>query len=75
MSCFRYVPRHGDASEFNRRLLDRIHRDGRLFISGTSLGDEFFLRACIVNFRSTLDDARMAIETVVELGEAMERDG
>lgn len=75
VSCFRYVPRHGDASEFNRRLLDRVHRDGRLFISGTTLDDEFFLRACIINFRSTPDDARIAIETVVELGEAMEGEG
>jgi glutamate/tyrosine decarboxylase-like PLP-dependent enzyme len=73
--CFRYRPGSGEPSEFNRRLLDRIHRDGRLFISGTTLEESFYLRACIINFRSTPDDARLAADTVVELGEAMEREG
>jgi len=73
--CFRYVPREGDPSDFNRRLLDRVHRDGRLFISGTTLDDEYYLRACIINFRSTAEDARVAVDTVVELGEALEAEG
>ncbi|UCF39600.1 MAG: aminotransferase class V-fold PLP-dependent enzyme [Gemmatimonadota bacterium] len=73
--CFRYVPAHGDPNAFNRVLLDRIHRDGRLFVSGTTLESTFYLRACIINFRSTLDDARVAVETVVELGAALEREG
>ena len=38
------------------------------------LGNEFFLRACIINFRSTPDDARLAIDAVVELGDAMDRE-
>ena len=70
--CFRYVPEHDDPNTFNRVLLDRIHRDGRLFVSGTTLEGTFYLRACIINFRSTLDDATIAVETVVELGEKLE---
>jgi glutamate/tyrosine decarboxylase-like PLP-dependent enzyme len=70
--CFRYRPDRGDPNRFNRALLDAIHRDGRLFVSGTTLGGTFYLRACIINFRSTLDDARKAVETVVELGEILE---
>lgn len=70
--CFRYVPASGDADRFNRSLLDAIHRDGRAFVSGTTLGGRFYLRACIINFRSTEDDARLVVETVVELAQRLE---
>jgi glutamate/tyrosine decarboxylase-like PLP-dependent enzyme len=72
--CFRYLPARGDPNAFNRVLLDRVHRDGRLFVSGTTLEGSFYLRACIINFRSTLEDARIATETVEELGEELERE-
>ncbi|MGH7675310.1 MAG: pyridoxal phosphate-dependent decarboxylase family protein [Gemmatimonadales bacterium] len=72
--CLRYLPRTGDPSAFNRTLLDRIHRDGRIFISGTVLGGVFALRGTVTNYRSTLGDARVCVETIVELGEVLERD-
>ncbi len=78
LSCFafRYVPRRGEggagANPFNRKLLDRTHRDGRMFITGTVLDGKFALRGCVTNFRSTLEDAQVCVETVVELGEALE---
>ncbi|MGH2607762.1 MAG: pyridoxal phosphate-dependent decarboxylase family protein, partial [Tepidiformaceae bacterium] len=72
--CLRYLPRTGDPNAFNRTLLDRIHRDGRIFISGTVLGGVFALRGTVTNYRSTLADARVCVETIVELGEVLERD-
>ena len=78
LSCFafRYVPRRGEggagANPFNRKLLDRTHRDGRMFITGTVLDGKFALRGCVTNFRSTLEDARICVETIVELGERLE---
>jgi len=76
LSCFafRYVLRRGEggANAFNRKLLDRTHRDGRMFITGTVLDGKFALRGCVTNFRSTLEDARICVETVVELGERLE---
>ena len=60
------------ASSSNRKLLDRTHRDGRMFITGTVLDGKFALRGCVTNFRSTLEDAQVCVETVVELGEALE---
>jgi aromatic-L-amino-acid decarboxylase len=76
LSCFafRFKPRHAEINAFNRRLLDRIHRDGRIFITGTVLARRFALRGCVTNFRSTLEDARVCVETVVELGEALDRE-
>jgi glutamate/tyrosine decarboxylase-like PLP-dependent enzyme len=77
LSCFcvRYLPRQGDANGFNRRLLDRIHRDGRMFVSGTLLDGRFTLRGCVTNFRSTLADAAVCIETIVQLAEQLEQEG
>src|SRR5437867_11378021 len=36
LSCFafRYGPRRGDANAFNRKLLDRTPRDGRMLLTG-----------------------------------------
>ncbi len=72
--CLRYRPRAGDVNAFNRKLLDRTHRDGRMFVSGTVLDGEFTLRGCVTNYRSTLADAAVCVETVVELGEQLERE-
>lgn len=70
--CFRYVPRTGDPNRFNRTLVDRIQKDGRLFVAGTSVRGATCLRAAVLNFRSGPDDARRAVEAVAELGEALE---
>ena len=74
LSCFcvRYLPERGDANAFNRTLLDCTHRDGRMFISGTTLDGKFGLRGCVTNFRSTLDDARLCVDIVLELGKQLE---
>ena len=72
--CLRYVPRRGDPNAFNRTLLDRTHRDGRMFVSGTTLDGTFALRGCVTNFRSTLADAQVCIDTLMELGERLEQE-
>ena len=76
LSCFslRYVPQRPgpDANAFNRRLLDRTHRDGRMFISGTVLDGKFALRGCVTNYRSTLEDAKICVDVIVELGTELE---
>src|SRR5919106_1532396 len=76
LSCFalRFKPRNAEINAFNRKLLDRTHRDGRIFITGTVLAGRFALRGCVTNFRSTLDDARVCVETVVDLGDALDRE-
>ncbi|UCC83123.1 MAG: hypothetical protein JSW46_19585 [Gemmatimonadota bacterium] len=72
--CIRYLPEHGDVDAFNRRLLDRIHRDGRHFVTPVVLNGSYGLRGCVLNFRSTLGDARLFVETVLELGAELERE-
>jgi glutamate/tyrosine decarboxylase-like PLP-dependent enzyme len=70
--CFRYVPRSGDANQFNRRLVDVIQKDGRLFVSGTLVEGVAALRAAILNFRSGPRDAGLVVEAVAELAKKLE---
>ena len=51
---YRYVPEHGDANEFNKRLLEEIVKDGTVFISSTLLNNKFTLRFACLAFRTHL---------------------
>jgi glutamate/tyrosine decarboxylase-like PLP-dependent enzyme len=59
---FRYRPRQGDADEFNRRLLDAVHRDGRVFITSTRLHGAFTLRLAVLNFRTHLQHIQYLLD-------------
>lgn len=52
---FRYRPRAGSADAFNRRLLEAVHRDGKVFITSTRLDGAFTLRLAVLNFRTHLE--------------------
>jgi glutamate/tyrosine decarboxylase-like PLP-dependent enzyme len=55
---YRYRPRMGDANTFNKRLLEAILDDGKIFISSTMIEGKYTLRVAILNFRthrSTID--------------------
>jgi hypothetical protein len=69
----RYKPRAEEPDAFNRRLLEAVLRDGRMILAGTMIDRKFTLRGCVANFRSTLEDARTCIETILELAEALDR--
>lgn len=72
--AFQYVPRHlkGDIraiNELNRNLLAAINHKQRVMLTGTTLGDDFVIRICVLSFRThrdhlewALDDIREAIE-------------
>lgn len=65
--AFRFRPPHGPADEgalerLNRALLHHINQRKRVFLSGTSAGGRFFLRVCVLSFRTHQD----RIETLIE---------
>jgi aromatic-L-amino-acid/L-tryptophan decarboxylase len=80
---FRFVPRDlaidgRDAREdylrtLNIQILLRIQAGGRAFLSHTFRGDQFVLRFCNVNFRSTADDVAMIPQLVIETGREIAR--
>ena len=55
---YRYLPENGDADAFNRRLLQEVLSDGKVFISSTRLDGRFVLRLAVLHYRthkSTID--------------------
>jgi glutamate/tyrosine decarboxylase-like PLP-dependent enzyme len=59
--CFRY--KRGDDA-FNKRLMLEVQRDGDSYLSNALIAGRFALRACIVNFRTTEEDADRLLETL-----------
>ncbi len=49
---FRYMPEDGDPNRFNKKLVDAIHEDGRVFLSSTHIEDRIYLRLAVLNFRT-----------------------
>jgi glutamate/tyrosine decarboxylase-like PLP-dependent enzyme len=52
---FRYRPHAKDSDAINRRLLEAVHRDGRVFITSTLVDGAFTLRLAVLNFRTHRD--------------------
>jgi glutamate/tyrosine decarboxylase-like PLP-dependent enzyme len=49
---FRYLPADGNSDDANRRLLQAVHQDGKVFITSTRVEGRFTLRLAVLNFRT-----------------------
>jgi aromatic-L-amino-acid/L-tryptophan decarboxylase len=82
IATFRYVPRDlrgkADAEEhlnaLNQELLKRLRLGGEVFLTNAMVGGRFLLRACIVNFRTQLEDVEAVPEIVAVLGREVDRE-
>ena len=81
ISTFRYVPEDlattGNANEeylnqLNKELLGRLEADGKVFVSNAVIGGAFVLRACIVNFRTTMSDIDMIPDIIARAGRELD---
>ena len=79
ITSFRYVPTDLPASmsasdrtaylnELNTDLLTRLQDGGQLYLSNALIDEQFALRSCIVNFRTTEADVDAVPEIVVREG-------
>jgi glutamate/tyrosine decarboxylase-like PLP-dependent enzyme len=79
ITTFRYVPeslRPGMGTEqvesilnrVNQELLNKVEKSGDVFLSNAIVDGKYALRACIVNFRTTLGDIEAIPELVSRLG-------
>lgn len=77
ITTFRYVPRglapgkepvEAYLNRLNEELLTRLQGSGELFLSNAVLRGKFVLRACFVNFHSTLADVEALPGVVTRLG-------
>src|SRR5512134_532447 len=80
---FRYVPgdvergaKEGEEylNRLNEELLHRLKTSGEVFLSNAVVRGTFLLRACIVNFRTTLADVEAVPGIVVRHGVAVDRE-
>ena len=81
IATFRYVPTDLSAddatsapylNDLNAALLTRLQRDGEAYLSNAVIDSIFVLRACIVNFRTTLDDVAALPGYIVRLGRELD---
>ena len=83
ITTFRYVPRDlrparqtPEGEEYlqrlNQELLTRIERSGEAFLSNAVVGGRFALRACIVNFRTSLADIEALLPLLSRLGKEVD---
>ncbi len=67
-----------DDDKFNLALLREVQRDGRAFISSTTVGGKFWLRMAVLNHRTHRSSLELAVRIVKErareLRKAMESD-
>ena len=65
--CFRFRPRDAANQDFNalnHLLLERLQLGGRAFVSSTSLNGVFWLRACMLNPTTTVEDLQTLLEAI-----------
>jgi len=59
-------------NKLNEELLNGLQKGGEAFISNAVVEDKYLLRACIVNFRTTLSDVEALPEIVIRLGRRLD---
>jgi glutamate/tyrosine decarboxylase-like PLP-dependent enzyme len=73
VSFFWYPTNDIDENKFNERLMEMIHRDGRVFLSSTKINGKFLIRIAILSFRTKLHHIDRAIEMIIEAREKTEK--
>lgn len=83
VATFRYVPSDLDTANLaavdayldtlNQAVLAELQAGGKLFLSNAVVAGRYFLRACIVNFRTSEQDVDSVPETIAEIGRRLDR--
>ena len=71
---YRYIPQSGNADDFNRRLVNEVQKDGRVFISSTMLNGKFILRLAVLSFRTHLETVDTLLEVLKEKIEKIKKE-
>jgi aromatic-L-amino-acid/L-tryptophan decarboxylase len=66
VASYRFIPKKGDVNAFNKKLMDEIVKDGRVFISSTMLEDRFMLRLAVLSFRTHLSTINILLDLLRE---------
>ena len=60
-----YYPKEENENEYNKRLLELIHEDGRVFLSSTIIDGRFVIRMAILSFRTKKHTIDTAMEMIM----------
>lgn len=63
-----------ELNRINERVMKRVQRGGRAYLSNAMLRGRFALRACIINFRTTFEDIDLTLEIVREAAREVEKE-
>jgi aromatic-L-amino-acid/L-tryptophan decarboxylase len=81
IATFRYVPldlasggekAEGYLDQLNREILTRLQSGGEAYLSNAVVHGRYALRACIVNFRTTLADVEALLPIVIRIGKEVD---
>jgi glutamate/tyrosine decarboxylase-like PLP-dependent enzyme len=79
IATFRYVPPDVDVSDaatgeylntLNAQILDRLQETGTTYLSNAVIDEVYFLRACVVNFRTSAGRIDLLPERIATVGRA-----
>ena len=77
ITTFRYVPTDLKAERknvddylnaLNKELLARLQNSGEAYVTHTVIAGKFVLRACVVNFRSSMRDIEALPDIIIRMG-------
>lgn len=72
VACFRYTNGLTDEAaidSLNRKLIPALERDGRVFITGTTIHNQFVIRACLINHRMHKGTVDYLVNVIREVAE------
>ena len=76
ITTFRFIPAsvadEAYLNHLNEELLNRLQKGGEVFVSNAVVDGKYLLRACIVNFRTSLSDIEALAEIVVREGRTLD---
>ena len=71
ITTFRYIPLNTNENNLylntlNEELLNSLQAGGEVFLSNAIVNKNYCLRACIVNFRTSVNDIKEIIEIIIK---------
>ena len=72
---FRWVPRGHDPNIANRRLVDALQADGRIYLSSTTIRGRLTLRLAILNARTHVEHVERALSVIQEVARRLAAPG
>jgi glutamate/tyrosine decarboxylase-like PLP-dependent enzyme len=81
ITTFRYVPQDLQAGDqateaylntLNKALVEHFHTSPDAFLSNAVINGKYVMRACIVNFRTSIEDIEALPELVVKIGRQLD---